>query len=275
MGKVRSYNTRIAIALPASIGLILFLGVPASADIHPVRLDKDTDAAKCASCHENKAKGKAVHSAIALGCNVCHEVRVTKDVTRVKLIAATPVGLCLTCHQDKNAATIKGTVHSPAVRDCLKCHDPHTSDNKYQLLKPTSGDKKENLCLTCHRMGVDVPEKGSRHPALDGGCDSCHVIHKTGASPETEFRNHLTKAVPGLCLDCHDVKDSSLIQAHRHQPFEKADCLSCHDPHQSDQPKLMQRFVHMPFGEKQCDVCHQPAKDGKVVLTRRVPRNSA
>jgi len=254
--------------LVALASLVLLLSFRASADVHPVPLDKNTDPAKCAECHEAKAKGKFVHSAIPLGCNVCHEVRVNKDITRVKLVATTPVGLCLTCHADKNAAELKGTVHSPAVRDCLKCHDPHTSDNKYQLLKATSGDEKNNLCLTCHRIGVDVPEKGSRHLALDTGCDSCHVSHKTGASPDREFRYHLAKASPALCLDCHDEKDAELKKAHQNQPFEKADCLTCHDPHQSDRPKLMQRFVHVPFGEKQCEVCHQPAKDGKVVLTQ-------
>ncbi|HEV2349604.1 MAG TPA: cytochrome c3 family protein [Terriglobia bacterium] len=250
------------------VALMLFCGEPALADIHPVALDKDTDSAKCVSCHEDKAKGKVIHDAIPLGCNVCHQVRVNRDITRVTLVATTPVNLCLTCHADKNAANIKGLVHSPGVRDCLKCHDPHTSDNKNLLLKPTSGDPKENLCLTCHRTGVDVPEKGSRHAALDAGCDTCHVIHKSGASPDAEFRYHLAKAVPALCLDCHDVTDSSLIKAHQNQPFEKADCLSCHDPHQSDQPGLMQKFVHVPFGEKQCAVCHQQAKDGKVVLTQ-------
>ncbi len=64
-----------------------------------------------------------------------------KDVTRVKLITATPVSLCLTCHADKKASDIKGTVHPPAVRDCLTCHDPHASDNKNQLLKPNSGEQ--------------------------------------------------------------------------------------------------------------------------------------
>lgn len=254
--------------LTATLMLTLFWGALALADVHPVPLDKNIDPAKCGACHENKTKGKAVHSAIALGCNVCHEVRVNKDVTRVKLIATSPASLCLTCHADKNAAELKGTVHSPAVRDCLKCHDPHTSDNKFQLLEPASGDVKSNLCLTCHRIGVDVPEKGSRHLALDTGCDTCHVNHKTGASPEREFQFHLTKGSPALCLDCHDAKDASLAKAHQNQPFEKADCLACHDPHQSDRPKLMQRFVHLPFGEKQCEVCHQPAKDGKVVLTQ-------
>ncbi len=86
----------------------------------------------------------------------------------------------MTCHADKNAADLKGTVHPPAIRDCLKCHSPHTSDNKYLLIKTDSGDKGQNLCLTCHNQGVDVPKRGSRHPALDMGCETCHVTHKVG-----------------------------------------------------------------------------------------------
>ena len=237
-------------------------------DIHPIPLTENTDSAKCITCHEDKTKGKVVHPAIPMGCTVCHEVRVNRDITRVRLVSTTPVGVCITCHPDKNAAEIKGKVHSPGVRDCLKCHNPHTSDNPNLLSKPTSGDAKSNLCLGCHRTGLDVPENGSRHPALDGGCDSCHVIHKSGANPDPEFQYHLTKRAPALCQDCHDVTDSSLIKAHQGQPFAKADCLICHDPHQSDHPKLIRQFVHVPFAEKQCDTCHAPAKDGKVVLTQ-------
>ena len=238
------------------------------AGIHPVPLDKNTDSAKCAECHEDKAKGKNVHSAIAMGCTSCHEVRVNKDVTRIKLITATPQALCITCHADKDFATIKGKVHPPAMRDCVKCHDPHQSDNKYQLLKPTSGDKAQNLCLSCHNQGVNVPEKGSRHAALDMGCETCHVTHKTGEGGKQEFDYHLTKASPALCLDCHDAKDEGLIKAHQGQPFATANCVQCHNPHQSDQPKLMQTYTHPPFAMGACDSCHQPAKDGKVVLTQ-------
>lgn len=257
----------------AVAGLILFtltaLWVPrAYPAVHPVPLEKNVDAAKCLECHEEKTKGKAVHSAVAMGCLSCHEVRVNRDVTRVKLITTTPYALCLTCHADKKAADIKGTVHSPAVRDCLKCHDPHTSANKFQLLKATSGDKKDNLCLTCHDQGTKVPDKGSRHAALDNGCDTCHITHKTGPVGKTEFDFHLTKATPALCLDCHDAKSADLRKAHQNQPFDKADCLTCHDPHQSDVPKLMAKFMHPPFADKQCEVCHAPAKDGKVVLTQ-------
>jgi predicted CXXCH cytochrome family protein len=241
---------------------------PALAKTHPVPLDKNVDAAKCIECHEDKTKGKAVHSAIQTGCLSCHEVRVNRDVTRVKLITTTPVKLCLQCHSDKDASQVKGVVHSPAVRDCLTCHDPHTSNFKNQLLRATVGEKKENLCLTCHSEGENVPDKGSRHAALDMGCDTCHVTHKTGAELTQENRFHLAKTVPALCVDCHDAKDAALQKAHRNQPFATANCTSCHDPHQSASPKLMARFLHPPFADKSCDTCHAAAKDGKVVLTQ-------
>jgi predicted CXXCH cytochrome family protein len=251
--------------------LVSALSVPAVAKQHPVPLDPKTDAAKCAECHADKAKGKVVHSAIATGCLSCHEIRVNRDVTRVKLITTTPYRLCLQCHGDKDASQIKGHVHSPAVRDCVKCHDPHVSDNKNQLLKPASGaTAKENLCLSCHNKGVNVPKEGSRHAALDMGCDTCHITHKTSDKGDRESKYHLTKSAPALCVDCHDTKDANLVKAHQNQPFEKADCLTCHDPHQSRSPKLMQAFVHAPLegGKSSCEGCHQAPKDGKIVLTQ-------
>jgi predicted CXXCH cytochrome family protein len=258
----RSFGTRVL----RFFTVLFILSVPAWGATHPVPLDKNTDSKKCLECHEEKSKGKAVHSAIQMGCLSCHEIRTNRDVTRVKLITTTPYALCLTCHADKNAADIKGQVHSPAVRDCLKCHDPHVSDNKYQLLKASSGDAKENLCLSCHKIGLNTPEKGSRHAALDMGCETCHLTHKTGERGKEEFDFHLTKAAPALCLDCHDAKDANLQKAHENQPFAGANCIQCHDPHQSRSPKLLQAFTHNPFENKMCDTCHKPAKDGKVVL---------
>ena len=74
--------------------LVSAFSAAAWAAIHPVQLDPKTDSATCAQCHEDKTKGKSVHSAIAMGCTSCHEIRVKKDVTRVKLITTTPVALC-------------------------------------------------------------------------------------------------------------------------------------------------------------------------------------
>jgi len=244
--------------------------LPLLAAKHPTPLEENADGSKCLECHKDKSQGKAVHSAIATGCLSCHEVRASNDVTRVRLKTVTPVKLCIQCHSDKDANNKKGVVHDPAIRDCLKCHNPHTSDNQDHLLRPVSGaGKDENICLTCHNVGVGVEKGGSRHAALDGGCDVCHSTHKSGEKGKREFDFQLKKDSPALCQDCHDTKDPKLIEAHQGQPFATADCLICHDPHQSTRPKLKQMFVHAPFeaGQGACATCHQPAKDGRVVLT--------
>ena len=238
---------RILPQTASALFVLAITALPAAAKTHPVPLDKNVDAAKCLECHEEKAKGKAVHSAIATGCLSCHEVRVTKDVTRVKLTTTTTQALCLSCHDEKKFDPAK-TMHPPAVRDCVKCHDPHQSDNPNQLLKPDFGRNSRRKSLpACHKVGIDVPKEGSRHAALDMGCDTCHVTHKNGDKGKIEFAAHLKKNVPALCIDCHDVKDAALQKTHQDQPFGTANCLQCHNPHQSAKPKLMQTFLHAPF----------------------------
>ena len=65
---------------------VFIAAAPAFAATHPVPLDKNTDAKKCLECHEDKAKGKAVHSAIQMGCLSCHEMNHAKAA-------------CDTCHK--------------------------------------------------------------------------------------------------------------------------------------------------------------------------------
>lgn len=245
--------------------VLVFVSAEVLAAEHPTPLQKDVDSAQCVTCHADKTKGAFVHTAISMGCATCHEVKNEGTVTSVTTVAKGNA-LCLTCHEDKGKAEANGNLHPPVAESCIKCHSPHSSPNKFQLVKPPSGDKDENLCLQCHDKGLNVDETGSRHAALDMGCDTCHVTHKTGDSSKKEFAFHLVKAPPGLCIDCHDAGDKQLKEAHRGQPFAQADCTECHDPHQSTVPKLMQKNVHFPFGEKMCDACHLPPKDGKIVL---------
>ena len=247
--------------------MIVFLVPLASAAQHPVPLDKGVKEDVCLQCHGDHAEGKVVHPAVQMGCFSCHFVRGSGDSTRVVLKTPKSTILCTSCHEDKKAAAGDKRVHAPVRKDCLQCHEPHTSANKYLLKKAESGDKEHNLCLQCHTKGLNVPEKGSRHAALDMGCDTCHVTHKTGSGKD-EFKFHLTKQAPGLCMDCHDVKDKALIEAHKGQPFATADCTTCHDPHQSKSPKLMQAYLHPPFADKTCEVCHDPAVNGKVKLNQ-------
>lgn len=240
----------------------------AGEDAHPAAIAAaDADKPEtCFQCHEDK-KGKYTHSAIASGgCTTCHEVKTdqTKNETRIS-VPRTGNELCLQCHADKDPALAKSRVHPPVAENCLSCHSPHASENKNQLLKATSGDGAANLCLSCHSKGV-IRTSGSRHAALEAGCDTCHITHKTGEAGQKEFEFHLTKPAPALCLECHDAGDKQLATAHHDQPFATADCATCHDPHDSESAKLIRPSAHPPFASGMCDVCHQAAQQGKVVL---------
>ena len=117
MGVAREFFKSYKFNILGCLLVTALLTVRTSAVQHPVPLDPKADPSTCATCHEDKTKGKFVHSAIAMGCTSCHEIRTVKDVTHVKLITTTPYALCLTCHADKNAADIKGKVHPPASRE--------------------------------------------------------------------------------------------------------------------------------------------------------------
>ena len=269
MRNVESRTRAIGTMLAFSCLLFsLLLVSPALAAQHPVPLDKGVTEDKCLECHGELSKAKVVHPALQMGCFTCHFVRGSGDNTRVVVKTPKSTSLCTSCHADKQSTDRNKLVHAPVAKDCLDCHNPHNSENKALLKKASSGDKDSNLCLKCHNQGLNVPEKGSRHAALEMGCDTCHATHKTGDPGKAEFKFHLTKDVPSLCLDCHDVKDKKLIETHKNQPFGTADCTTCHDPHQSKSPKLLQAYVHPPFADGSCDTCHEPAQNGKVKLTQ-------
>lgn len=235
---------------------------------HPARITKvqAESVQLCLGCHQ-KIEGKFTHSAIkTTGCVGCHEIKTEGDTTRINLLAEGRA-LCLMCHDAMNASSAKGRIHSPvADGECTTCHNPHSSTNKFQLAQPISGGKSENLCLMCHDSLLEVPAGGTKHAAVDMGCDTCHVTHKTGTSEAIEFAYHLSQPVPELCLNCHDVKDQKIVTAHRGQPITGSNCVSCHSPHVSAGPDLLHSFSHPPYKERQCDSCHETPRGNKVVL---------
>ena len=84
---ISSQSSRI---ISLSFAVTFFVAVlTLRADIHPVPLEKNATSAQCLECHAEKAKGKFVHTAVSAGC----EVRLNKDVTRVKLVTTAPYSL--------------------------------------------------------------------------------------------------------------------------------------------------------------------------------------
>jgi len=144
----------------------------------------------CYRCHINKRKLKTmayVHGPAAIGdCTVCHDPH--GDRYPFQLWADPRVDVCVACHTDKQKTVKKvpgfyghGIINGYG---CAACHDPHASDNRFQLYKPIN-----DLCVGCHiglqgvTQGHPVgkhPLSGTKDPRRKGrefSCSSCHDPH--------------------------------------------------------------------------------------------------
>ncbi|MFQ5695427.1 MAG: cytochrome c3 family protein [Terriglobia bacterium] len=211
-----------------------------------------------------QATGSVVHAALELRCESCHEVEQEEGETEVFLVTEGN-DLCYTCHSDKQPQPAQLSVHAPVRRQrCTVCHDAHASENEALLRQGVeSREPAENLCLGCHTNIVAQLRQPTEHAAIDLGCSTCHLTHKSEPEDAPAGVFHLIQAPPELCLDCHDVEDAALTEAHVQQPISRSSCTECHNPHGSAQAKLVNNFVHPPFAEKACDTCHEAPQEDK------------
>lgn len=197
----------------AGLGCLLLLAVVARAGEHPVPLEKGFEPAQCVSCHEDKATGKAVHSAIAMGCTACHEVQ-TGEPTTIDLVAPKQE-LCLTCH----TASEEPVKHPPYGQGlCSFCHDPHTAGFTNNLRAATN-----DLCLTCHAQDA----KGETGPDAQTLLFFGGAARLPGHYLDGVRRIRVLRAAKGHPTGQHPfagVADPSL-------PERRLSCVSCHLPH--------------------------------------------
>lgn len=76
----------ISLVLAAMLLWVVFLPTLLKAQVptieHPGILHKDD---KCSACHEDKTKGKSVHSAMEIACTVCHQAHTLGDMMLLRL----------------------------------------------------------------------------------------------------------------------------------------------------------------------------------------------
>jgi predicted CXXCH cytochrome family protein len=138
--------------LIGSLLLLLAAAMQASAIEHPTTLPKDAD---CSSCHGDKNSGKSVHSAMAISCTVCHLVKTQDDLTTVNL-AMPKEQICFACHEKSTELQL----HSPVVRrQCLDCHDAHSSGRRLLLREQADAHHRQLRALSIPR-GKREPEGG-------------------------------------------------------------------------------------------------------------------
>lgn len=104
------------------------------------------------------------------------------------------------------------------------------------------------------------------HPALEDGCDGCHVLRdgKLGRKDQKE-----------ACYACHEDfgKAAGVEKRYLHEPVANGECTSCHAPHYSALSKLQKDSrgclachdpfpaggsVHGPVRSGRCTACHDP-----------------
>ena len=209
--------------------VVLTCGLRVVAAEHPVPLAKDAD---CASCHEDKTKGKAVHSAIAMGCTTCHDVKTTGDTTTVSLTAPKEE-LCFTCHEKSKEENLHGPYDKG---QCVTCHDPHTSDYPKQLR--ASGNA---LCMECHAVRAKLDATVSLFGSQTIDKDSFEQIEKVVPNANVKAGHPFAK---------HPIADIT-------DPLNggKISCLSCHQPHSSPADKLI--VVAKTHNGDVCAACHE------------------
>jgi len=214
---------------------------------HPYIEQNDVKTETCLRCHPHEQEGKFVHSAMASGCESCHQTTSDKETLKTTItLTATGGDLCAMCHE----ATKDPVVHGPVkAGQCLTCHDPHASEFKAQM----RADGNE-LCLACH-----APKRTTTETV---------VLFKSVTMSDQDFQ-----AVPKIALDPtrkvghpwarHPVGDCP----NPLNPNEKMSCLSCHQPHSSTEQSLI---IPSPKGKDLCDTCHQAFEEQKKVKLEKL-----
>ncbi len=269
-------------------------------------LTKRTIEDLCYSCHKERYTKKYDHKPVKDGkCLSCHDPH-QSDTKRLLKAPTVPL-LCVSCHDPKKAKKLKiekvvninvKYKHKPVDKNCLNCHDPHTSNYKHLLL--TKLDWRKDFCLDCHSKVKDPKVKKKidlipllktvkvQHNAVydEDKCANCHNIHGSNS------KGMLQKPQPKVCLECHDeeVKKEEtgelLINMAKHlrenkywhKPIKEVEkeggCAACHNPHGSKYPYILKKFFTKEFylegaqfGDMMCFSCHKEKERFKERIT--------
>lgn len=198
----------------------------------------------CFNCHESKIFTKSHrHGPVGAGdCVACHNPHASKNNSL--LIAPPAKGeVCFRCHKDRQQEFTMKYVHEPVKEDCNNCHDPHSSEARFQLHE--DGGK---LCLGCHEdINPEIYEAATnakyKHPPVaEGKCTACHRPHSS------DVKSLLKKNTQALCFTCHDeLADHVAESDSRHGPVKTGDCAACHNVHGSDKSRILNKYFPEEF----------------------------
>lgn len=189
-------------------------------------------------------KAKYLHGPLAANeCKVCHIIGEKDSPPQQHDLSLFKQGssLCYACHEKFEQFLRDKIQHLPVEEgECLVCHDPHQSNNKFLLME----DSLPVLCFYCHEDNM-TKQKFVHGPVAAGDCVVCHNPHAS----KNEFLLESNRVT--LCFNCHEDKKAGFEKKFVHQPVKES-CENCHNPHGSP-------FVyHLKDDEESlCGDCHK------------------
>jgi predicted CXXCH cytochrome family protein len=176
--------------------------------------------------------------------------------------------LCWLCHGSMGAKLGDPYQHQPFTAGrCTTCHDPHSSEYAGLINQPPN-----EICFTCHPMGLQLSRDQAHPPVEQGWCLDCHDPHAS------QFKGMIVARQRELCFRCHPSVAMLESMPVQHGPFLNDDCTGCHEHHASDyrplldaeqprlcyncHPAIADQFAapsHHPVGlSLTCSSCHDP-----------------
>lgn len=253
------------------------LGVPPDAPV-PSPLDYVTKACNDAACHGDLEAAAFLHAPIvqAVGCDQCHTLTDQNE----HLFGPLPPqpDICFDCHTLTHTRPI---VHAPVANwQCLDCHDPHSSEQRFLLRDPAAEAPRfasgaagvqelqailsfqpvGELCMSCHGGGLSLA--GAIHrPVREQGCLRCHRGH------DGDDHGLLKEPLTTGCRDCHEDKiDEYASFSYVHRPVADGRCTGCHAAHASEYAGLiLAAYPEENYADyvnacyELCWRCHEPA----------------
>lgn len=174
--------------------------------------DAAAAASTCYSCHKALVSYPFVHGPAAVwSCLSCHVPQEGKGYT----VSKPDTRACFTCHfAKKEQWYARKYFHGPFnTGKCSICHNPHASENPFELVKDTW-----DLCISCH---ID---KGSGEHVVKNFSQSKGMYHPTRGKPDPSRPGYELS-----CSSCHNPHASEMPRLERFSYTSLFDfCKACH-----------------------------------------------